>query len=77
MPLSFAAKNCFADSIWIKHLSESHVSIQLRAAKDCHCERSEAISGLGGLLVGPASCRSFLGDSPVAPTACPTVHSSQ
>jgi hypothetical protein len=26
------------------------VTIQSQAAKDCHCERSEAISNLGGLL---------------------------
>ena len=35
------------------------VSIQLPVDKDCHCERSEAISRLGGLPVGRASCPSF------------------
>jgi len=40
----------------------------------CHCERSEAISKVRGLLVGPASCRS----SPIdRRDACPAVHSSQ
>ncbi len=71
---------------WLQHL----VSVKSLAAKDCHCERSEAISRHSrangnpegaspcaptlGLLVGPASCRSFRIDRL---EACPTVHSSQ
>jgi hypothetical protein len=43
-------------------------SIQSLAAKDCHCERSEAISKLGVLLLGPSRAeRGIAGQIPLYP----------